>query len=511
MKTIYRASFSIGTVENKPSPDEILTVINEWVNRRINFNLDFSQLKEETKIDSEDASLSVVKLSREETSLVSLALKHDDRNEKDFKWSTEIHLKDQEDQPHKISIAVSNGWSGTAIRPELDYRVSRPSVVPMLVDALECYNFKHLKTQPEILTKEKVSNFVSTLYSKRRSLPIVLITHNSEARRPTVDAVEIARNIVGLAHVYVCEDKLVPFTLEKSIGKSMSCYDGSVRIYWPIHRGTHPSFHPTITHQALKEQNGLRARNIPFELLEKFAKESLSSVAEVSPEEIQEMRLRIKVDNLTEQREYRELAELYSQENSRLNNETEQLKKTESELRSKIYTLESRLSGMQTALDNSKGKDEDERLTNTVFKSVKDAIDSIQEMYSDNIVILGRAQNGAKDCIYDSPETVFKALEWLATTYIYTRARELKEDLARSAMTQTGLHYIPHQSEVTMSRFENEYFADYEGKKIPLKEHLRKGTSKDPRHTLSIAFHYDSIKKKVIIGFIGQHQTTKTT
>ena len=513
MKSIYHSSFAIGTADKKPSLDEVLKVIDSWASRRTNSCLNFSQMGEETRTTFEDTSLDVLKLSKDGTSLVSLILKHDDREDKEFKWGTSVCLKDQANAPQKISITVSNGWSGMALRPDIDYKFSRPAIVPMLVDAFNCHNFKQLKNQPEILTRDNVKDLVDALYSKHRTLPIVLVTCDMNTERPIVNAAEIAKSIVGLAHVYVCQDKLVPFKIENSIGKSMSCYGGAVRIYWPINeKGTDPRFHPIITPQRLKEREGFRAKYLQIELLEKLAKESISRVAEVSPEEIQEMRLRLKAEVLTGQNDYQELAELYAQDNERLNKDNEMLKKSEADLQSKIQTLEAKIVGLQSTLENKQVKDEDEALTDTSFRTVKDAVKRVQEIYSeDQLVIMGRAQKGARECLYQHPEEVFKALEWLATTYRNTRKGELKGDLIQSCTNQTGLHYQPHQSKTTMGQFENEYYVEYNGGKIPLREHLRKGSSKDPRYSLSIAFFYDHAKEKVVVGFIGRHQTTKST
>lgn len=513
MKAIYHASFAIGTATDKPALDDVLRVIDSWASRRTQSCLNFSQMGEETRITFEDTSLDVVKISKDETSLVSLALKHDDRDDKNFKWGTSICLKDQKDAPQKVSITVSNGWSGVALRPDINYKFSRPAVVPMLIDAFDCHNFKQLKNQPEILTRDNVSDLVGALYSKHRSLPIVLVTCDMKTERPIVNAVEIAKSLVGLAHVYVCQDKLVPFKIENSIGKSMSCYGGAVRIYWPINeKGTDPRLHPIITPQRLKERDGFRAKNLHTELLAALAEKSTSRVAEVSPEEVQEMRLKIKADFFTVQKDYKELSNLYEEDNVRLNDENLALKQSEAELQFKIQTLEAKIVGLQSTLNNRRIKDEDEALTDTSFRTVKDAVKRIQEIYSeDQLVILGRAQKGAKDCLYQHPEEVFKALEWLATTYRNTRKGELKGDLVQSCITQTGLHYLSHQSEVTMTTFDNEYFVNYDGRNVALEEHLKKGASKDPRHALRIAFFYDCKKEKVVVGFIGRHQTTKAT
>ncbi len=60
-----------------------------------------------------------------------------------------------------------------------------------------------------------------------------------------------------------------------------------------------------------------------------------------------------------------------------------------------------------------------------------------------------------------------------------------------------------------------QYSSDYEiiwgNKTVKLKEHLGFGTSKDPRHTIRVAFFFDSSGKKVIVGYVGLHQQTRAT
>ena len=73
------------------------------------------------------------------------------------------------------------------------------------------------------------------------------------------------------------------------------------------------------------------------------------------------------------------------------------------------------------------------------------------------------------------------------------------------------MDYRPRQSEVTIGQYAEEYNIVYEGKPVILHEHIGKGNSRDPRATIRIAFHYDEKNHKAVIGFIGQHQSSKNT
>ncbi len=51
----------------------------------------------------------------------------------------------------------------------------------------------------------------------------------------------------------------------------------------------------------------------------------------------------------------------------------------------------------------------------------------------------------------------------------------------------------------------------FEGRKWKLGEHIGTGTSKDARHTIRAGFAWDKDDKRVMVGFIGQHQRNRNT
>lgn len=515
MKAIYHASFSIGTREEKPEQDAVLQVLDKWLSRRIRKNIAFKELGEESDLSFDDASVNVVKVNQEGRSLFSLALEHADREDPDFKWRTVFCLKDEELEPHKVSVKVSNGWPDGILRPDADYKVSRPLLVPMLAQSFNCHNAYPVKAEPQVTTIKEVRGFADLLFEPNRTLPLVFISCSNFSDRPIVDAKQIADTLTGLAHVFVAKDRFTSFKMEDIIGKSMNCYNGAVRIYWPIKEGQKENIHPLFSPQGLTGRNTVRGQFFHSELLEKLAKYSISRRSAVSYEDILRLKLENKVAQLAGQKDFSEIAELYAQENEKLRNDLDYFKKSERDLLGKVQSLEVRVAHLQQVLDAAKEENTDAEEISLVtysFKTVKEAVDAFKQIYSeDQVLILGRAEAGAKNCLYENPEQAFKGLEWLATNYRSVKSGELREDLMESCLKQTGLHYKPNQSPSTMGRFENEYFVIYEGQRKALSEHIRKGTSKDPRHTISIAFFYDKPKNKVVVGFIGQHQSTDAT
>jgi hypothetical protein len=46
----------------------------------------------------------------------------------------------------------------------------------------------------------------------------------------------------------------------------------------------------------------------------------------------------------------------------------------------------------------------------------------------------------------------------------------------------------------------------WRGKTVKLRERVGLGTSRDPRHTIRIAFFFDDKSKRVVVGYIGPQQ-----
>jgi len=64
----------------------------------------------------------------------------------------------------------------------------------------------------------------------------------------------------------------------------------------------------------------------------------------------------------------------------------------------------------------------------------------------------------------------------------------------------------PHQGDTTVTTHKEWYECHWDGCAYTLSEHIGTGSSKRPEETIRIGFAWDKVRKKVIIGFIGQHQ-----
>ena len=146
------------------------------------------------------------------------------------------------------------------------------------------------------------------------------------------------------------------------------------------------------------------------------------------------------------------------------------------------------------------------------IKDVGDAVKYAGDMFRDKLLLKPNSKSEVRDNPFEKPEDVWGALEWLATTYHKARVGESSvPDFDLSIREACGWQYKSGQYDTTMNKYRDWYTTKANGKTYRLAEHIAKGTSKDARHTIRIAFDWDKDEKLVVVGFIGQHQQTGAT
>ncbi|AGU51809.1 hypothetical protein VAPA_1c47430 [Variovorax paradoxus B4] len=95
----------------------------------------------------------------------------------------------------------------------------------------------------ELITAEDVDVLTSLLLNPTRPFPIVVVSRRLESDRPLVDANLLAENLAGIAKVFELSDRWAAYRLTEEIGKTLSCYAGAVRLYWPRFKKDDDQFH----------------------------------------------------------------------------------------------------------------------------------------------------------------------------------------------------------------------------------------------------------------------------
>lgn len=145
-------------------------------------------------------------------------------------------------------------------------------------------------------------------------------------------------------------------------------------------------------------------------------------------------------------------------------------------------------------------------------RDVNAAVAQAKGQFPDELLFQLNSKSWTKNNPYEDPQAVLDALEWLATTYHRSRIGEISvPKLDDSIYEVCRWRYVSNQSDVTMGQYGSFYRTVVDGKTYWLEEHIGRGSSKDPVNTIRIAFHWDRERRRIIIGYIGQHQQTDAT
>lgn len=143
------------------------------------------------------------------------------------------------------------------------------------------------------------------------------------------------------------------------------------------------------------------------------------------------------------------------------------------------------------------------------IESVDEAVRRALEEHPEAIVACFNSSSEEKGYPFQDPPAIYRALVFLATTYRDARAGRVPcPSLAERCFAACGMNYQPHQSATTMGRYSASYEATYKGQRYALTEHLGRGTNRDPRYSVRIAFRYHREDDVILLGFLGQHQRT---
>lgn len=131
---------------------------------------------------------------------------------------------------------------------------------------------------------------------------------------------------------------------------------------------------------------------------------------------------------------------------------------------------------------------------------------------------LAEALNGRSDrnYVYARPAEVEEALEWLATDCWGARSGTVDgldhRALNQRLMERCGWFYRPTQSATTMGRFPDWYRCIHASRTLTLSEHIGRGNAKrQGPNSIRIAFAWHPESRRIVIGFLGQHQKTTQT
>ena len=139
------------------------------------------------------------------------------------------------------------------------------------------------------------------------------------------------------------------------------------------------------------------------------------------------------------------------------------------------------------------------------FGDVTSVLEFVENRWP-NELRLALNNNSDNKLYFDQPNQVYRALEWLATTYRDSRTGEKPvANLDVSLFTTCGWRYRPFQPDAAPGKYRSDYQTTNDGEKYTLDEHIGRGTGRTPGQ-IRVAFAWDEERTVVVVGYIGRHQ-----
>lgn len=308
---IYVNQFNlVGTVDE----DIIFRTIAGWLKSVTNKHFTIDELKTSTNYSIDRARVRTFSALDYSPKLYSVLLSHPDRVHHGRQWITEIGIKKENDC---LSISILLEVSDISTQVKEFPTTTRPTLVRFLNE--------NTKFSPDTigLNVKTLNNTVDDFKSlnisierPERSYPLVLVSNKNETNEPFVNPEKLQEQLIGLAQVVYVSKDINSWSMEDSLGRKYSAWDGAINIIFPASGN-----YNCRTKLLLSEQlNDLVASkvNISHEVLSLithstngFRKRHHFSPRDVRAKRQKDQRIKLKsqFDEISENTEYQFLAE----------------------------------------------------------------------------------------------------------------------------------------------------------------------------------------------------------
>lgn len=351
-------------------------------------------------------------------------------------------------------------------------------------------------------------DLVRVLTRADRSLPVVVISSDSGfLLHPELPA-RMARDLTALALVTVADDD-ASWRLTDRVGKALSCYAGAVRLYWPGFQSSDPIIkHPLWTATRLLHRTSRiddAVQTICDTLRRRLMAVSIAALAE--PPLIARLRHAEASERaaaarreMSDQEDYKGLAELYDTENAALRAQVDGLEKDLAVLSSDLYRL-------QTDAAWAGASDELEPDLSAPPSTVEEAVDRARTFFAGLLVFGGDVERGVADLAPRAgpPEKVFDYLQALSELVPARRAGALGKGMLQW-LADRNVEGSTESETVTGSRAEmaRRVWHDGGGRR-QFELHLKPNESTHPDQCVRIYFDWDDAREQIVIGWVGRH------
>jgi hypothetical protein len=531
MHQTYFASFDLGHSQTRlPSlEDDVLPLVDEWLfrNRKIGRPNGFSfaedadhQLENSTTIQTRS-----VKDGPGKRFITGIRFEHPDDEYR--RWTSDVILTGGPGSKVRFSMRTYVRSQGDVIRP-IRAPMARPRLVRRLVDSVGASDGLPITSKFARVGAADLEAFWHLLTVSERNLPVVYLSCANDSNAPLIDPGKLADRLSGIAHVCLAMNVGVSEWLESKLGRELNTFDGAMRIYWPrVEPGSNPYLMPLWTREKLLRYRALSPNFAIGDAMARIMDAALGRHLNVETrwEDVERAvarsRLAMSKAAGNPDEAWQLAQEMVDAADARARESAEEAVR----LQERIQELQSDVAKADS--DQSYWKDRAEALTRQIQNtrgetkagldagapsSVTGALQSLLAQYGDRIDVEWSKVH-QRDCNqFEDVKAAAAAFNWIANVFYFAKKGWLPGcDLETSALQTCGFQYSANQSEVTMGQYASDYTVRVGEQVRYIKPHLRRGSSTQPRHALRIAFDFIPEYDKILIAFVGQHQSTRSS
>ena len=417
----------------------------------------------------------------------------------------------------QISVILRISADRIIMRP-VKFELGRPRLVTNILNRFDStIDGWRIPTSIERLSSPNIQSYVDEiLLNPMRNLPVIMVSPDSWNGKYAVSEDVIFERIRGFAHVTVLTDKWAAFKLTDSIDKSLSCYDGAIRIYWPGFRlDDNPYQHKLFFSRTIQHyiDEGLPIQNYLFKTLSVVAsfRYTEGTIIRAARQAILDLEKR-KVDEL------REEIRSGGIEKDKLETQfLEALEKIDA-LNEQVSSLNEDLASQKNAWAEVKQAMADEETEMEVqpeqkkqFEKVVDAFEQARKDFSGPLTFLDGAKESAQKSVYKNPDRVYEALEALHSVAVEWKRKKGPIGKGFKQILQDKYGFDVHQvSQTSGSKWKQDYTFVYKGRSLLFSDHITIG-AKQADKCCSIHWYRDEDDMVLVVGYCGEHlRNTKT-
>lgn len=504
-----------------------------WLNRVANIRLSTDELLSRRDWNLERAYVRTYTADRIEPKIYSIMYTHPDRNVSGRQWITEIGIRREKGSTFiSILLEISDVSTMVDAKPI----ATRPSLVSYL--KRNCVFDLDVIGQKVDYIKSQYGDFQYLMHEisrDDRTYPLVFISEGNDGF-PVIPE-KLQEQLIGLAQVVATSGKMDSWEMERLLGRHYSSWGGAINIIYPMNKSGYIGTKLFLP----KQVDEIKAGNVPVNnyilSVITHAFNGYNKKLHLSPANVRAKRQRD--DNISFRQRLNELKDgaQYEALLDEVLLEFEEFKAASEELELDYLKRIEELDAKHDAVVFEKNKIEVdlERLKYDIRKYHGKATDGdgdvdvekiislisnrlnpesvlslLEILIPNNVEILKSAFSSARNSSkFKHNHRLIYLLYKLCTEYLL----EYLENGDNKAKDILGDAYSANESETversaTLSKMRE---FDYNGQKIKMFQHVGIGTARSKSETIRIHFWVDRSKRKIIIGYCGEHLDVKST